>query len=695
MAEYGITSDVKLTAAEINERHRYGQSLYNAWQGHAVEIENVWKGEFETKDLRSDTFYARPSEGRSLLKKLDEMLGIRSQKRIAVLPHDGAEHTHQEQRAIDRLDTFLQAFLRCHRRATRQDWMRMASRMTVLYGRGPIHTVYMPEASRPPTVRVRTLDPLSTYAVLGHNGYAWFTREARMTGQQLRDYFEGMDEQYTAGMNKTLDEATLQGQYRMVEYWDSQVCAWAIGATIVDHYEHGYGRLTYQEMRLNEMPMQDERWASEGFLGPVQDAIKGKAIMRSRLITANETSYFNELIAVNQQGAVFSLNDMVKTGQWKEIGPGFQFQQIQKNVNHELWQMLYNAFSGEINENTLSKLAFALELPNISGFATSQVLSIIQDSLADIRDQMEHTDGLVLGDVLRLHEVFAPKEGWSYATSDRESVGRVTAADIGGRYEVEVGIKVALPQDKMSKIAAFNQLPDLDIESRLMLSQLDEDIEDKSEVLRRSRLEWLKANNPDVAQKFAAFIEAENERELRSWEKAIQKAQRRRELRAQKEAQQAITRGVSQDVVIPATLTPSQLHQVATLEDQGQTRAAALKMVLEGSLPRGVPGMDSVQPQGQGEPAPQALPPELQQVMAQLFPGAQPMPAGPDGDSVLPDGFTGYDQGIPQQVLPTPMRGAQPRQGMDQDRLELEGIEHDNRPGAIPRQARRPVGYTR
>lgn len=662
-----------LTATELNDRHAYGRSLYGEWLTHAEEQEDVWKGEFTEQTnagTRSDTFYPRPSEPRSLLKKLDEMLGIRSQKRFQTTPFDGVEDTHQERRRVERLDSLLYGWNRLHRSHTGSDFMRMAGRMTALYGRGPLHTVHVPAYQDPPYIQVRVLDPLTTFPVRGQNGFAWFTRELYMTGQQVKHYFEGIPAEYKASLQATLDSPDLAGQYRMVEYWDSQRCAFAIGTTLIHQYEHGYGALTYREMRLNEMPLEDERWASEGFFGPVLDAIKAKAIMRARLISANETSFVDEIFAWNDaQGQLYRVDSQVEAGKIQEIGPGFHFQTVRKTVNDQLWSMLYQAYSGEISEQTLTKLAYALDLPNVSGFSVSQILSIIRDAIADALDQMEQVLGLVMGDVLRLHEVFAPREGWRYASGTRgRKTAAVTPEDIDGHYDVVVTVKPALPQDIVQKTTIYFQMrKDWGRRAALGIADLGDSIENLEEAERENELEELKANNPEVQQLWMSYLQQKHQRELASWRKVVARGQAREAQRALQATGKEIDQGLSADGLLPAALkTPQGLSEIERLMSQGQTFEQAVQVLQQG-LPLGVPG------------TPVAAPPDQEQ--APVHPETQALMAALQGET--PNGLTGYE-GMNPAVLPPAMQGAQPRQVVDQPNVEVEQTERRIRRGALP-----------
>ncbi len=674
-----------LSVQELNDRHRYGRSLYGPWLTHAKEQELVWKGDFNVHALREDSPLAtvRPSDAKSILKKLDQMLGIRSKKKVAVQPFDGMEDTDRELRLVDRLDRFAQGYLRAHRKATGSDWMRMGMRLAALYGRGPFRVLYRPEEQIPPLVRVETLDPLTTYAVRGHNGFAWYTRETMMTRQALRDFFQGLPEEYRAGMAHTLEDGGLQGLHQVVEYWDETVCTWAVGTQIIDQFEHGYGCLPYREMRLNEMPMDDERWANEGFLGAVLDAVKAKAILKSKLVAAAETSYFPDIF-YKTGGKLVKMDPYAAPGDPIEVDEDFIPIAFNKPVNSEILQLLFAAFSGDIAKDGLSELAFALDIQNnVSGFAQSQVLTLIQDAIADLRDQGEQVFGLVMGDAFRLHEVFAPPEGWTYATGDKHTVGRVRAEDIGGHYDIEVGVRVALPQDRLSIFTQWNQAyqvdpatgrPRVDFETAMQITGMDELVEDFSGMRSRIELEWLKNTDESVKQLYTAYVKALNARELKEWQRVVESQQRAESRKLLTTAGREIEQGLSADALIPAEAkTPEVLEQVINLMKQGQTFEGALKLVQEG-LNLGVPGQPAVPP----EQPPQAMSPETQQLISAMM--GREVQMAPEQQ---PNGLTGYE-GISPAALPPAMQGAQPRQVVDQSNVELEQMQQQFRRGALP-----------
>ena len=676
----------ELSSEELYEKHRYARQLYSEARGFMTEVEEVWKGEFGLPSGVEDSplQIVRPSDGYTLIDKMEKLIAVRSDQRINVLPYSDSM---DEAKRVDKLDRFLRAHDAEEARVSQQNWRRSLVSMALLRGRAAVHTLYMPEQNE---VKVRrlVLDPMEYSPVMGMSGVEWFTIEKRMKKWELFDYFKSLSFDMLEQMDIPDEhDPKLFGQdeITIVQYWDKDQFAWAVVgggggyAHKVQSDEHGYGMVTLREVRLGSKPLNDPRWNSMPFLGPVMEDIKQKAILETKMATGVEMAYFPLILFKDPNNGISRFDPYAPPGSIQHLSPEAEIQQFNVQPNHQVLELLRSTFQQKISKGTLSELAWATEINNPSGFATNQVLSILKDDLADIRDGIEQCFGLVYGDVLRLHELFAPAEGWEYPMkkpSGGAVLERIRPEDIDGHHRVDVAINVALPQDTVQKGTIFNLLyqpgPDgkyrIDWETALQLSGLADDIEDHEGMRRRIEWYWAKQNDEELAALDIARIKADYAREIEASKREVEKDARRQERLETTRTARDVERGLSDDVVIPAEIAsdPQKLQQLVQMALQGMPLKDALAALEQSGLPLGVPGMPPQEEQPPGQ-----MSPETMQIMQAL------------GGSGQPDAFTGYE-GVSPAAMPPAMAGALPRQSLDRDRVAIEQVERDQRRGALP-----------
>lgn len=671
----------------LYEMHRYASQQYGEARSFMREVETVWKGAFNIPAWVSDAQIqiTRPADGWILLNKMQKMVGIRSKRRYGMVGHGDSE---AELARIDKLERFLRGYEAEHKLITQQDTLRMLGAMTLLRGRGAVQTLYSPQRKAVP-VRRKVLDPMEYSPVYGEDGIDWYTIERKYTKWELFDYFRGLPDELKEGMDiPREDDSDLFGigTVRVIEYWDAEQVAWCIaggGAAthLVQCKPHDYGRVTLREARLGEMPLRDARWATMPFLGANIHDITQKAKLMSKMATAVELFYHGIIYAQSEDGAVVRLNPNEPPGTVQSAPPGSKLTQFLPASDNNTLQLLLNQLQGSINKGTLSDLAFALEVNDASGNAQSMTLNILQDDIADFRDTLERVEGASMGDVLCLHERFAPTEGWEYPLEKRDGgthLETIRAKDIDGHYRATVGIKVDLPQDILQKATIFNQLyqpgPDgkyrIDFDTALEISGLAAIIEDVTGMKRR--IKWYNAiqGSQELAALEMARTLAEYRPEIERWKRDVEQDERRIEQRDLKRESKDIERGLSQDVIFPAEIAanPQKMQEYAGMIAGGMTPQAAVETLMQGGLPLGVPGMPAAPPQDN---------PENDLILEQLFgKGTQVAPE-------TPDGFTGYG-GIDPSVMPPQMLGMMNRQTQDPDRLMVEKMDEQMRRGGLP-----------
>lgn len=667
----------------VTRRHDRASADYNEWRRMCDEVAEVYKGEYDVpKDLDGSTLeVSRPSDGMHILRKMEQMIAIRSEKVWKVYAHSD---TDREQRRVDKIERWLRGYMAEHAYITQEDWFRSLAWFALYRGRGGAFTLYEPNADTLKLI-ISPVDTYDVYPVYGKRGVRYVTTERWMLREDLEDYFAGLpDAQRPEMAGRVLypapeDEADYQF-VRVVQYWDDEIFAWLVDDTLIDVQEHGYGFCPYDEARFNRTPLDEQRWASMGVLAGVMDELKGIASLRSKMMTGTELFYFPILLYRNRSGALVRFDPYAKPGTFQEMDEGFDPIILNPQVNHEALQLLEQSFQNTVGKGTLPEITYVSDVPNVSGFLVSQFLSIIQDALSDMRDGLEMSASRIAGNLLKLAETFADEQddGMWEVPADSGVVEKLTTDDIDGHYRVRVKVKVALPQDKLQYATIFNQLyqpdpltgaPRIDIMTALEISGLQDVIEDTSGMVDRVEMERLFNTDEESKGLYVAYMKARHADKLRTMQRDVEKQAKREERREQRQAEREIEKGLSEDVLLPAEIAtnPQQLQQFVALIQQGQTPQIALKMLTEGGgLPMGAPGQPSQQPGG-----------DMQALFQELFgQGAQV--------AQQPDGLTGYDNGIAPAALPPAMQGAQPRQSVDQAGLFVEDVEEDQRRGALP-----------
>lgn len=692
----GVT---KLTEDILNERHKYGTSLYSEWRDFAKEVERVYKGDFGPSDPASGSLeIVRPSEGYAITHKFLRMLSLRSHISYESVRQND---TQKEMERCDRIERVVRGYYTEHRFITQRNVHRDAVFFALLRGRGAIQTLYDPSAQL--KIRQEALDPFEYFPVYGKEGPRWFTTERYMRRMELWDYFAGLTDEQLDNVNlpdiwydpdENDDYKTPWDWIPVIEYWDDTWFGWKVQDTLVSVEEHGYGFVPLAEIRLNSTPLDEERWANMALIGAAVEDLKHMATLKSKMATGVEQFYFPRMYYQDVDGNMHVADANTPVGTFGEVSPEFKPIVLNPNVNHEALQLLMSNLQAAIGNTTINPVVFNTDLSNTpSGFSVSQFLSIVKDDLADYVDGIQSGLSVAASHLLQLMYAKADEqEGgkWSFPVEGgvgRKSMESVTAEDLDGHFRVNVGLRVDLPQDTLQKSAIFNQIfqtdpqtgrPRVDFETAVELSGLDYSIEDIAAMKKRIDYEYLKNVDEETKLLEIARIKAEHQHELDEWRRVIEKADNAQARREEKRVERDIERGLSRDVIVPAEIAADAMamYQYASLVEQGMTPDAALQMVLEGGPPMGVPGEQML---GAEAGPPPEEDPELAALIQSLF-GADTQTAPPLD---LPDGFTGYE-GIDPQVLPAPMQGAMPRQQMDQARLAIENNDDLMSRGGLP-----------
>lgn len=674
------------TESQLDTLAHHAQRLYGAWAGRAAEVEDMWKGEVAEPDITDpDIEITRFTKPRIYLEKMERMLAVRGALNISCVPEDTTKKAAEK---AERRERALRAFMREHQQITQRNVFRDAVFFDLLRGRGPIQVRYEPEREDL-KLRLRAPDPMGVFPVWTDSGIDYVVTIEYMTRLEVEDYFDGLSETQREKMmvpslrryDDEEDISSPEDMFEKVEYWDAGGFAWSVDGHLVQYVELEVDWLAWSEARFLSKPLKDEEYASSSPLGIVLEDLKQWQKLLSKQATAVSAFYYPILVYKTEDGMLATL-DSRDVGEFHEVSADFQPIILNPTANDEGLGRLMAAFEENVGQGTLSPIVFNTDLSNVpSGFMVEKVLSTIKDDLADYQKAIEMTFSRVLSTVLRFMEAYADEQeggGWKLPLLN-EATGRnayavITAEDIDGNYAVEVELEMALPHDRIQMVTIYNQLltAQVDHDTALEISGLAKLVDDRVAMKRRMDWEYLKANDQEVAALYIEKLKADYAPEMAEWERNITSQAKKDARRDQRQAASDIERGLTQDVVLPAEIAsdPAKLHQFAQLVEQGILPEQAVQVVLN----------DDALTMGQPAPQGETPDPELQGLLNGLFGG--PVQVGEQ--PAIPDGFTGYDNGIPPSVASAASQGAQPRQVMDQARVEMEGYETDIRRGGLP-----------
>lgn len=682
--------------AWVEEAHLSAKWGHAEEAAHQLEVEQVFRGDFfkpkETEPEGTQQMeLVRSSLGATLVRKLVQMIGTNARVTRAV-DQDGTEASA---RRADKLERMLRGWDNSVTRFERAPAYHMGEYMGILRGRAGLRALYKPGVAYP-QIRREVLDPLSYFPVYGNDGIDWYTIERWMTRWELQQYFDGISDEDK--MRKNIqppdwdamdDPPDRYDLLQVVEYWNEDWMAWTIYGSkdLVAVQKHGMGRITLREFMFNASPLDDFRWQTEPFLGPIVDHLKALGSLQSKLATAIELFLYPVILALSDTGQAISLSPD-NVGSAIPVNPDFKPIEFRPSINESMLQQYREMLMDEIGKSTLTNQAFVQDMPksNVSGFAVQQFLSSQTDQIVNYRASAEQVIADHEGDVLYLLEKYCPADGWEFATESQDSKRRKTerlyAEDIGGKYGLKIAIKVSSPQDLLQKVTIYNQLVAPDPVTQLPqfppkvareLSRLNDDLLDQGAFLREQEWELLYRQDQEMQQLRLQAAKAEYAPEIAEMDKKVRIARRKKQRRDARIAASDIERGDSEDLVLPAEIKGDvqAISAYLNMIQQGSTPEDALAAVLSGSPMMG---------QMSGAPAmPGQSALETDAIIEAMF-GA---PQGGMPIEAQPNGMTGYG-GIAPAALPPASQGAVPRQTQDSAEVAVEQMKQGIRRGALP-----------
>lgn len=679
--------------AWISSQHERAKRPWNTYIQHMAEVEEVWQASFEViSDLDTPQLeFKQPTEGRAIIKKMNEMLSLNADKRTSVARFSNNEI---EKRKCDQLERFLAAYQNDLAERLGYDIFALSGTMLLIRGKKGMHTTYKQDAEHP-KIRVKYMDPCQYFPVYGDNGISWFTYEEWMYRWQLIEFFENLGEkeldmlEMVPNLKVEFDdkgreyEADLDEMVQLIQYWNWDWSAWSIGNQLIAKHHHKWGRMTLREAKLEATLFEDPRWQQEPFIGPIVDALKMKAAATSKAANAAEAYYYPRVLTKSAEGEIIIMDSTPTAGDTTQIGADGEVIVLNPHANQEQLKVLIDLLNNDIQKMTLPDPAWTSSVGDESGFRASLTLNQIKGGVADVRRSAETCDGLVLGDVLWMHERYAPKGGWEIAMLEPDGKNRIqsiTKDDIGKHQKVTVKITPALPQDMLQMITNRNLLiardpvtgmVNTDIETANDLTGLSEIIGDTTQAQERRERDFLLTQDEETRALYAENLKVQNANWIREMKRNVERYERIEQKRELKKASREIEQGLTEDIVLPSEIAndPQQLQQFVQLVSQGMTPQAALD-ALEDGMPLGMPG-EMVTEGGTAPGREGNFSPETQNVLGMLFGQQQP------------NGLTGYE-GVNPMAGPAAMMGAQPRRVVDQPQVEVENIDELQQRGALP-----------
>jgi len=674
--------------------HEYSRRPWEENLDHMAEVLEVWKGQFTiVNDVDAAPLEIKqPSEGRAIIKKMNEMLSLNAGRKYSVARFSNDD---SEKRRCDRLERSLYAYENDLRTTTGNNVFALEGTLLLIRGKSALHTTYKKNAYLP-KVRVELLDPAEYFPVYGDNGISWFTIEKWMTRWELVEFFENLTDKEISklvnrpDMKKAKDEdgkeydAELNEELRVIQYWNEDWMAWSVEDTLIQKYNHNWHRMTLREAKLEATPFKDRRWSQEPFLGPISDSLKLKSSLTSKSLNAVQAYYYPRVLAQSESGEVFILPEFPKPGEIDPIGATGKLTVLNAQSNQGELKVLIDLLNNDIAKTTLPDPAWSSSAGDESGFRASLTLNQIKGAVADTRSQIETCDGLALGDVLWFLKKYAPAGGWEMEMLEPDGRNRIqtlTADDIGKHQKVSVTITPALPQDMLQMITNRNMLiardpltgmVNTDIESADEATGLADLFGDYNLVNERRQKDLLLTQDPEAKDVYIKWLKVQHSSWLEGMQKDVRRDERKQMKRQVAMTAKDIEEGLTEDVVLPAEILadPQKLNQfVMLVTQQGMMPQDALDNLQDG-MPLGVPGEMVAEGMGGQQQQPGGISPETQNILAML-------------NGQQPNGFTGYE-GVNPMAAPAAMMGAQPRPALDQPALQVEAVETLQRRGAKP-----------
>ncbi|KKK52012.1 hypothetical protein LCGC14_3109210, partial [marine sediment metagenome] len=329
----------------------------------------------------------------------------------------------------------------------------------------------------------------------------------------------------------------------IIEYWDEKYHATSIDGEF-KLYEHGYGFVPLVELRFNQTPETEQRWAFASLLSFVLEDLKLHASLISKMTTGAEQFYFPRMYYISENNTLEMVDHHAQPGDWVQVKEGTTPMILSPTPNSDALQGLLNVLNTEIGNGTVPQIVFTQDIPDISGFMTQQILGQVEDAIADKRDPMERSYGHAMGNVLRLLEKFAPEQeekAWKFPMlgmgARRPTADLLSAEDIDGHYDVRVKVKVALPTDKIQMSTAFAQTQQVDPTTGykamdwltgMRFAGIADEVEDFAGMEQRRDMEWALSQDQELQAVKLEAIKAQNAKQITEWQK-LGDAQRKRE----------------------------------------------------------------------------------------------------------------------------------------------------------------------
>lgn len=390
-------------AKYVLDQHEYAKSLYGGALEKALEVERLFKSEYENPRDADDKKYAaspdvrKPALARAILEKFLSLTSLRMTQRIQVIPRDLSETELEASSKQERWSLGYQ--LKLMLETKRSPW-RDGTYWYFLRGRGCWETRMETQYLGTNKIPIRTLadDPNCIFTVWDRDGVGYYTKEYLRSTRSLK---KEIDKRRGGDKAEAWKRITLpddeNDDVTIIEYWDDTYCAALAGTgdarKLLYVRKHDYGFVPISEAHCMDTPLADMEWAFQSVLYPIMDSLKGQYALASKLATGVDLFYWPKILVESQSGQTVIL-DSGAPGVESYITPGSKVTVLNPTPNQAVLAQLMGWYKSDVQLGGIPDIAWGAEPSSLqSGFAVSQVLGQVMDKIAPHQAALEMAMG--------------------------------------------------------------------------------------------------------------------------------------------------------------------------------------------------------------------------------------------------------------------------------------------------------------
>lgn len=403
----------------IADQHEFSSGLYAESARRALEVEELFKAEFDVPHDAADREHAgsprieKPALARAILDKFISLLAVRADHSFQVVP---GSLDDDELEACSKIERSLRGYRLAYLLETKRDPWRRGAWWFFARGRAcwevRVDTSQLGRDKQ--LVRVYADDPLGIFPVWDQNGVEWYTKATTRYARSVKAEIERRSKgakKYRWQTPADLAEADANDEVEIVEFWDETHCGAAIGDEVLYVREHKYGCVPLAEARCMETPLADMEWAFQSVLEPIMSSLKGQYALAAKLATGTDLFYWPMILVQSPSGSAVVLNSGTP-GIEAMIPPDARVTVLNPTPNQAVLAQLMGWYKSDVQLGGIPDIAWGAEPSNLqSGFAVSQVLGQVMDKVAPHQQALELGLGWQWGLVLKLWEKFGALKG--------------------------------------------------------------------------------------------------------------------------------------------------------------------------------------------------------------------------------------------------------------------------------------------